>query len=173
MMNYQLRRLVTVTLLSSALSVGLGGRIMAAKTPARPDQNQTNQTSAAVTSKSQHQIPESESPYGTAFKSQPQMNLIAHTQGKASWYGPGFQGQLTANGERFNTWAHTAAHRSLPFGTKVRVTNLRNGEAVVVRINDRGPYVGGRVIDLSKAAAQEIGMVHSGTAPVQLEILGR
>jgi rare lipoprotein A len=94
-------------------------------------------------------------------------------QGKASWYGPGFHGRRTANGERFNTWAYTAAHRSLPFGTKVRVTNLRNNQAVVVRINDRGPYVGGRVIDLSKAAAQAIGMVRSGTAPVRIEILGR
>ena len=67
--------------------------------------------------------------------------------------------------------AMTAAHKSLPFGTKVRVTNRRNGKSVVVRINDRGPYAHGRVIDLSKAAASRIGMIHSGTAPVQIDIL--
>lgn len=86
--------------------------------------------------------------------------------GVASWYGPGFQGRRTANGERFNTHALTAAHRSLPFGTRVRVTNKLNGRTVVVRINDRGPYAGGRVIDLSNASAQAIGV--SGTAKVSI-----
>ena len=69
--------------------------------------------------------------------------------GGASWYGPGFHGKRTASGERFNTHALTAAHRSLPFGSRVQVTNERTGRSVVVRINDRGPFVGGRVIDLS------------------------
>src|SRR3954471_20345474 len=73
--------------------------------------------------------------------------------GAASWYGPGFHGKRTANGETFNTSDLTAAHKTLPFGTKVRVTNERTGKSVVVRINDRGPYAHGRVIDLSKAAA--------------------
>jgi rare lipoprotein A len=91
--------------------------------------------------------------------------------GTASWYGPGFHGRLTANGERYNMNELTAAHKSLKFGTKVRVTNNRNGKSVVVRINDRGPYVGKRVIDLSKSAAQEIGMINAGTADVTLEIL--
>ena len=86
--------------------------------------------------------------------------------GVASWYGPGFHGRTTANGERFNTHALTAAHRTLPFGTMVRVTNNRNGRSVVVRINDRGPYVGGRVIDLSNASARAIGL--SGLAKVSL-----
>jgi len=72
--------------------------------------------------------------------------------GGASWYGPGFHGKRTANGERFNTHALIAAHKTLPFGSRVRVTNERTGRSVV-RINDRGPFVGGRVIDLSKAAA--------------------
>ncbi|BCM86030.1 hypothetical protein mvi_44910 [Methylobacterium indicum] len=89
--------------------------------------------------------------------------------GKASWYGPGFQGRRTANGERFNTHALTAAHRRLPFGTRVRVTNTSNGRSVVVRINDRGPYVGGRVIDLSQASARAIGI--SGVARVRLSRL--
>jgi rare lipoprotein A len=86
--------------------------------------------------------------------------------GGASWYGPGFQGKRTANGERFNTHALTAAHRSLPFGSRVQVTNERTGRSVVVRINDRGPFVGGRVIDLSKAAAQAVGI--SGVGKVKL-----
>jgi len=86
--------------------------------------------------------------------------------GAASWYGPGFHGKKTANGERFNTHDLTAAHKTLPFGTKVRVTNERTDKAVVVRINDRGPYAHGRVIDLSKAAAQAIGI--SGVGKVKL-----
>ena len=86
-------------------------------------------------------------------------------KGGASWYGPGFHGKKTANGERFNTYALTAAHKTLPFDTKVRVTNERTGKSVVVRINDRGPFVGGRVIDLSKAAAQAVGI--SGVGKVK------
>ena len=91
--------------------------------------------------------------------------------GTASWYGPGFHGRTTANGERYNMQELTAAHKTLAFGTRVKVTNTRNGNEVVVRINDRGPYVGSRVIDLSKAAAEELGMIRSGTAPVSIEIL--
>lgn len=93
--------------------------------------------------------------------------------GKASWYGPGFHGRLTANGERYNQNAMTAAHRSLKFGTRVKVTNLNNGRSVVVRINDRGPFIKGRVIDLSAAAARSLNMIHSGVAPVQVTILGQ
>jgi rare lipoprotein A len=91
--------------------------------------------------------------------------------GMASWYGPGFHGRRTANGERYNQNGYTAAHKSLPFGTRVRVTNLRNGQSVMVRINDRGPFIRGRVIDLSAVAARAIGVHSSGIAPVQLEIL--
>lgn len=91
--------------------------------------------------------------------------------GKASWYGPGFHGKRTASGERFNENAYTAAHRSLPFGTRVRVTNLRNGRMVDVRINDRGPFVRGRIIDLSRAAASEIGMIRDGVVPVEVHVL--
>lgn len=89
-------------------------------------------------------------------------------EGMASWYGPGFHGRKTANGERFNTNEMTAAHKTLPFNTLVRVTNLDNGSSVVVRINDRGPYVRGRIIDLSSAAKKEIQM--GGLAKVRLEI---
>lgn len=97
--------------------------------------------------------------------------VVQTMQGQASWYGPGFHGRRTANGERFNQYDMTAAHKTLPFGTLVRVTNLRNGLAVNVRINDRGPYAHGRIIDLSKGSAQQIGLVSSGVASVKVEVL--
>lgn len=86
--------------------------------------------------------------------------------GKASWYGPGFHGRRTASGETFNTHALTAAHRTLPFGTRVRVVNKKTGKSVVVRINDRGPFAHGRVIDLSRASAQAIGITGVGSVEV-------
>lgn len=91
--------------------------------------------------------------------------------GPASWYGPGFQGRRTANGERFDQNALTAAHRSLPFGTKVKVTCRNSGRSVTVRINDRGPFTGGRVIDLSRAAASKIGIERRGVGAVSIEVL--
>jgi rare lipoprotein A len=92
--------------------------------------------------------------------------------GRASWYGPGFHGKRTASGERFDKHAYTAAHRTLPHGTRVRVTNLANGRSVTVRINDRGPFARGRVLDLSYAAARDIGMIGTGTAQVRMSVLG-
>ena len=100
---------------------------------------------------------------------EPQVRSVS--QGEASWYGPGFFGNLTANGEIYSPGTMTAAHRTLPFGTRVRVTNLWNGRSAVVRINDRGPYVGQRVIDLGHGAAGELGLFHSGIAQVKLEVL--
>ncbi len=101
-------------------------------------------------------------------------NQVAHRiSGRASWYGPGFHGRRTANGEIFNSNAFTAAHRSLPFGTRVRVTNIHNGRSVIVRINDRGPFIRGRIIDVSAGAARVLRMINSGVAPVRIEILGR
>ncbi|KQT82203.1 septal ring lytic transglycosylase RlpA family protein [Aurantimonas sp. Leaf443] len=91
--------------------------------------------------------------------------------GSASYYGKQFHGRRTANGERFNMNSMTAAHRTLPFGTKVKVTNSVNGRSVVVRINDRGPFHGNRVIDLSRGAAQSIGMISSGVAKVKLDVV--
>jgi len=88
--------------------------------------------------------------------------------GRASWYA---LTSKTASGERCDPNAMTAAHRSLPFGTKVKVENLRNGRAVVVRINDRGPYVSGRVIDLTRAAARRLGIMDSGVAPVRITVI--
>jgi rare lipoprotein A len=95
------------------------------------------------------------------------------TTGVASFYGGQFHGRLTASGARFDANGLTAAHRSLPFGTRVRVTHLGNGRSVDVRINDRGPFVGGRVIDLSRGAAGVIGMHHQGVARVKVTVLGR
>ena len=89
----------------------------------------------------------------------------------ASWYGPGFYGNLTANGEVYYGDQYTTAHKSLPFGTRVRVTNTRTGQSIVVRVNDRGPYIGAREFDLSRAAAQAVGLIPSGVATLQFEIL--
>jgi rare lipoprotein A len=91
--------------------------------------------------------------------------------GLASWYGPGFRRRRTADGERFNTNGLTAAHRSLPLGAEVKVTNLENGRSVIVRINDRGPYLRGRIIDLSAAAARALGMRADGLVRVRIELV--
>lgn len=91
--------------------------------------------------------------------------------GVASWYGPGFYGNRTASGEIYRPGTYTVAHRSLPFGTRVRVTNLNNGRSAVARVNDRGPYVGGRIVDLGHGIASHLGVTSSGTANVRLEVL--
>lgn len=91
--------------------------------------------------------------------------------GYASWYGDQFHGRKTASGEMYDMYSMTAAHREAPFGTQVRVTNLSNNRQTIVKINDRGPFVRGRIIDLSKKAAQDIGMIGSGTTKVKLEFL--
>lgn len=95
-----------------------------------------------------------------------------HQEGLASWYGPDFHGRLTANGEVYDMYAMTAAHKTLPFDTVVEVRNLDNGRFVQVRINDRGPFVRGRVIDLSYSAADKLGLVGPGTARVRLRVVG-
>ncbi len=91
--------------------------------------------------------------------------------GIASWYGPGFDGNLTANGEVYDMNGISAAHKTLPFGTVVRVIDLETGRSIVVRINDRGPFVEGRIIDLSKGAAEKLGMVERGIIQVGLRIV--
>ena len=88
---------------------------------------------------------------------------------KASWYGPKFHGRITANGELFDQMALTAAHKKLKFGTLLRITNPKNDKSVVVRINDRGPYIAGRQLDLSKAAALELGMIEKGVLKLKVE----
>lgn len=103
--------------------------------------------------------------------SKPQRGKHRFFFGHASWYGPGFHGRLTASGERYNQYSMTAASKTLPFGTKLFIKNLRTGRCCNVTINDRGPYVAGRCLDLSKAAAQQIGM--DGVDPVAYSMTGR
>ena len=93
-------------------------------------------------------------------------------EGVASWYGPGFHGKDTASGETYNQYAMTAAHKILPLGTKVRVTHLGNGKSIIVRVNDRGPFVDDRVIDLSRAAATRLELMGKGTGRVRIQSLG-
>ncbi|AAS94880.1 MULTISPECIES: septal ring lytic transglycosylase RlpA family protein [Desulfovibrionaceae] len=93
-------------------------------------------------------------------------------EGVASWYGSDFHGKKTANGERYDMYAMTAAHKLLPFNTNLRVTNLANGKQIIVRVNDRGPFVGDRIIDLTHTGASRIGMIGPGTARVRLETVG-
>jgi len=100
-------------------------------------------------------------------------NVNLTFQGMASWYGYDGSGSKTASGERYHPEGLTAAHRSLPLGTKIRVTNTRNGLSVIVRVNDRGPYIRGRIIDLSAGAARVLGMISSGVAPVSFEVLAK
>ena len=97
--------------------------------------------------------------------------VVQVLRGQASWYGPGFYGNRTASGEVYRPGTMTAAHRTLPFGTRVRVTNLWNGRTAVIRINDRGPFVDHRVIDLGQGAASQLGLTASGIADVKLEVL--
>lgn len=97
------------------------------------------------------------------------LSAFASQEGLASWYGGKFQGRRTASGEIFDTNKLTAAHKTIPFGTLVRVINLENGKSAIVRINDRGPFVEGRIIDLSRAAALELGMTGRGVARVRIE----
>jgi rare lipoprotein A len=94
-------------------------------------------------------------------------------RGIASWYGRKYHGRLTASGERYDMHSLTAAHRTLPFGVVVVVTNLENGRKVRVRINDRGPFKKGRIIDLSRAAARQLGMVRQGVARVKIRVVDR
>ena len=113
--------------------------------------------------------------FPVAVLSEPKLKLLPEVvrviTGEASWYGPGFYGHHTANGEIYRQGTMTAAHRTLPFGTKVRVTNLWNGRSAVIRINDRGPFVDHRVIDLGHGAASTLGLISSGIAQVKLEVL--
>lgn len=101
----------------------------------------------------------------------PTPHLRPFQVGFASWYGPGFHGKVTASGKAFDAHDHTAAHRTLPLGTRVRVTNLANGKSTEVTITDRGPFARNRVIDLSSAAAEELGMKGKGTVRVRVEII--
>src|SRR5215469_2554921 len=101
----------------------------------------------------------------------PPVKPIKSWVGTASWYGPGFNGRKTANGELYDSEAFTAAHPNLPFGSLVRVVNLRNGKGELVRINDRGPYEEGREIDVSYRVARTLDLIHAGVSQVRLELM--
>ena len=147
-----------------AILIALGSTTGIADTPASDQNNSRNIFSS---------IADAAKKIGTIFSlpsdSPKNENPFFGTRGTASFYADQFQGRRTANGETFNMHELTAAHRSLPFGTWVKVTNLNNGKDVIVRINDRGPYVKGRIIDLSVGAAKELGIVQSGIVQVKLE----
>ncbi len=114
---------------------------------------------------------ETEKPKNNDPKTEKKAEKSNENTGKASWYGPGFHGRLTANGERYNMNGISAAHKTLKFGTKVRITNLENGKSIVVRVNDRGPYIKGRQFDLSKGAFKKIASVDTGVIKIKYEIL--
>ncbi len=97
--------------------------------------------------------------------------VVSAQNGKASYYADKFHGRTTASGEKYDKNKMTAAHKKLPFGTRVRVTNKGNGKSVIVRINDRGPFVKGRIIDLSRAAATKVDMIRAGVVDVKMEVL--
>jgi rare lipoprotein A len=113
-----------------------------------------------------------DAPDAVAFAAAVERGIVTVVQeGVVSWYGAAFHDKPTASGERFDAGAMTMAHPTLPFGTKVKVTNLRNGRTVVVRVNDRGPFVGKRIADLSRAAAAQLGIVKRGVARARIEVL--
>jgi rare lipoprotein A len=108
----------------------------------------------------------------TAPAKQPRDWSSFRQEGEASWYGPDFHGKMTANGERYNMLKLTAAHQQLPFNTLVKVTNLANGKTATVRINDRGPFLKGRILDLSYGAARALGANGPGVIPVRIQVVG-
>jgi rare lipoprotein A len=116
-------------------------------------------------------ISEEVAPDGSKIVRKNPGRVLLTLEGIASYYADDFHGKMTSNGETYDMHSLTAAHKVFPFGTKVRVTNLDNGKAVIVRINDRGPFKEGRIIDLSLGAAQEIDLIQKGTARVRLEVL--
>jgi len=119
------------------------------------------------------EFPESRGPAVTAppVKKPPPTPMVKAHTGEASWYGPGFKGKKTASGEIFDPAKFTAAHRTFPLGSRARVTHLESGKSVEVDINDRGPYIDGRIIDLSHAAARALGITENGTAVVRVELI--
>jgi rare lipoprotein A len=113
-----------------------------------------------------------ETTFQPSYQPTPAQTNRSQDIGKASYYGIEYQGRPTANGETYDMYAMTAAHPNLPFGTRIRVTNLQNGQSVTVRVNDRGPFKPGRIVDVSQAAAERLGLLLNGTADVQVDIAG-
>ncbi len=156
------------TMQSVVIAALLGAVPLAASSAASPDDS-TATTAAVIELVPVPPSVEVTAPETPPAPSAPQESVIG--QGSASYYAAKFHGRRTASGETFNNNAMTAAHRTLPFGTMVRVTNPATGKSVVVRINDRGPFTKGRMIDVSRAAAEELGLVQRGHATVELALI--
>jgi rare lipoprotein A len=151
------------------LSIGCGAKRRVSASPPAPPSPTPSSTAEAA--KNSTNVPPSSS--ARRAKTPPPPAPAGYTEeGKASWYGKPFDGRRASNGEIYDMYKLTAAHRTLPFETMVRVTNLNNGKSTTVRITDRGPFVDNRIIDLSLAAAREIESVGPGVVPVRLEVLG-
>jgi rare lipoprotein A len=161
------------SLRAALVAATLGMAPLAASTAASPAENMLPLEASAEIAATAEIVPLVEAPINAAAESQP-VEAPAATRlgsGSASYYASKFHGRRTASGEAFDNGAMTAAHRTLPFGSIVRVTNPANGRSVVVRINDRGPFTRGRMIDVSRAAADELGLVARGHATVELELI--
>lgn len=159
----------------ASVDAGASARVSsAASDPAtRPVPSAVSKVRSKVASSRLASVPAAGEPMQTSQRDAAIADGIARNMqsGRASWYGPGFHGRRTASGERFQSGAMTAAHRTLPFGTRVRVTHVGTGRSVVVRINDRGPFHGGRIIDLAAGPAQILGLTAAGSAYVSLQPL--
>jgi rare lipoprotein A len=170
------RSLALLYLLTQLLLGCAGRRPIADRQPASAPAPAPAETVEAA----KREIPVSSSPSGTAAPAHPKHLKTPQTpapvgyteEGSASWYGNPFHGRRSSNGEVYDMYKMTAAHRTLPFETMVRVTNLNNGKTTTVRITDRGPFVDNRIIDLSQAAAREIESIGPGVVPVRIEVLG-
>jgi rare lipoprotein A len=163
------------TLRNALIAGGLGLAPLAASTAATPSDGALPLEASAEIAAATEMMPLVAAPVAAPAESQP-VEMEAETgtaigSGSASYYASKFHGRRTASGEAFDNGAMTAAHRSLPFGSLVRVTNPANGRSVVVRINDRGPFSRGRLIDVSRAAAEELGIVARGHGTVELALL--
>lgn len=178
----RLGKIVTLLLAGFLTFSSLNSLASTKSTKAKSSISTKKQTTTKVIKKavkSSKKVTQKVAKKGKTIKKKSVKELHKHTTrkhfqtGVASYYANKFNGRRTANGERFSNAKMTAAHRTLPFGTLVEVTNLRNGRSVIVRINDRGPYAHARVLDLSSAAAKKIGMHHSGVAKVKIAILNK
>lgn len=163
-LNNRWLRLAASICVVAMFVTGCGGRQPVASAP--PVTNTTPEP--APPSDTAGRVPSPPAPAGAA---KPHEGGAVYEEGKASWYGAPFHGRQASNGETYDMYKFTAAHRTLPFNTMVRVTNMTNGKSTTVRITDRGPFVDNRIIDLSYAAAKQIESIGPGVVPVQLEIL--
>ena len=159
------RRGFALALAAASLAACAQSSVVSRKSEFRQAAVERHQYTRVATTEHRVSIVRRHDPYASE-KHTGDLKLASH--GVASFY---HEEQLTANGEKFNPNELTAAHPSLPFGTKLRVTNTANGQSVTVRVNDRGPYVQGRAVDVSYSAARALGMVGSGTAPVKLDVV--